>query len=136
MAAIVQPRRIPPTAPRPALRLVPAGGGRPVDVPADLGLTTAHLVAAVAALVLALVLSLAIGNGALASLAPAPSSAPSADATAGAVASHVEVQPGDTIWTIARRLQPTGDVRPLVDALIGLNGSGPLQPGQQLDVPR
>jgi len=29
----------------------------------------------------------------------------------------VIVQPGDTLWTIARRAQPTGDVRPLVQRL-------------------
>jgi LysM repeat protein len=42
------------------------------------------------------------------------------------------VQPGDTYWTIARRLQPTGDVRVLVDRLSGDHGGAPLQPGEQL----
>src|SRR5262245_42602808 len=30
---------------------------------------------------------------------------------------RVIVQPGDTLWSIARRVQPSGDVRPLVDKL-------------------
>lgn len=42
------------------------------------------------------------------------------------------VQPGDTLWGIARQVQPTGDVRPLVDRLSDLNGGVELQPGQLL----
>jgi nucleoid-associated protein YgaU len=44
---------------------------------------------------------------------------------------HV-VQPGDTLWTLARRLQPEGDVRPLVARLRAEHGPGPLVPGQRL----
>lgn len=137
MAAIIQPRRTPAPSPRPALRLVPAGGGRPIDVPVELGLSTVHLVAAVVGLVVVLVLSLAIGNGTLAALAPAPSSAgaPAAAAATGGQATVV-AQAGDTMWSIARRLQPTGDVRPLVDALVAANGGTALRPGQEVVVPR
>jgi len=43
------------------------------------------------------------------------------------------VQPGDTIWSIARQLAPTaGDVRPLVDRIVELNGSAALTTGQRL----
>jgi hypothetical protein len=42
------------------------------------------------------------------------------------------VQPGDTYWTIARSLQPGGDVRALVDKLSAEHGGAPLQPGEQL----
>lgn len=131
MAAIIEPHRLHPApAPRPALRLVPAHGGRPVDVRADLGLGPVHLAIAVVALLLAMVLAVAIGNGALASLAPAaPGATPAATA-------EVQVQAGDTYWSVARRLQPTGDVRPLVDQLVALNGSAPLQAGQEILVPR
>ena len=45
------------------------------------------------------------------------------------------VQPGDTLWAIARRLQPDGDVRPLVGALSDTNGGGELQVGQRLTIP-
>lgn len=136
MAAIIEPHRLHPVGPqRPALRLVPTSGGRPVQVPVQgLGLTTGHLVAAVVGLVVALVLSLAIGNGALASLAPAPAGAPAATSSA-STPTTVRVRPGDTLWSIAHRLQPTGDVRPLVDRLLAANGSAPLQPGQRVVVP-
>jgi Tfp pilus assembly protein FimV len=42
------------------------------------------------------------------------------------------VQPGDTLWTIARKLRPTGDVRDEVDRLADLNGTAALQVGQRL----
>lgn len=143
MAAIIEPRRLPARpAPRPALRLVTAHDGRVVDAPLDLGITPLHLAAAVAAILVAMVLALAIGNGALAGLAPGPSGASasasaSASATASAApAAQVTVRAGDTLWSIARRIQPTGDVRPLVDQLVASYGSAALQPGQMLDVPR
>lgn len=44
---------------------------------------------------------------------------------------HV-VQPGDTLWSVARSLQPDGDVRPLVARLRASSGGGPLVPGQRL----
>ena len=47
------------------------------------------------------------------------------------------VRQGDTLWSIARRVSPNGDPRPLVDALAaanGLDGAG-LVPGQSLVVP-
>lgn len=44
---------------------------------------------------------------------------------------HV-VQPGDTLWSVARGLQPAGDVRPLVARLRAASGAGPLVPGQRL----
>ena len=147
MAAIIEPRRtsapahrLAPRPPaRPALRLVPASGGRPVDVPLDaplsLGLGASHLIAAVVAMAVVLVAALAIGNGTLAALAPAPPGASAAAVTADPAAPTVTVEAGDTLWTIARRLQPTGDVRPMVDQLVALNGNGPLQPGQEVVIP-
>jgi len=45
------------------------------------------------------------------------------------------VQPGDTLWSVARDLQPDGDVRPLVARLRALSGGGPLVPGQRLRLP-
>jgi len=50
-------------------------------------------------------------------------------------ASGYVVQPGDTLWSIARRLQPEGDVRPLVDRLVDLNGGTDLAVGQRLPIP-
>ncbi|MGH9154945.1 MAG: LysM peptidoglycan-binding domain-containing protein [Acidimicrobiales bacterium] len=45
------------------------------------------------------------------------------------------VEPGDTLWSIARHVQPDGDVRPLVDRLGDARGAGPLQPGEVLLLP-
>ena len=107
--------------------------------PVELGLTPAHLAVAVAGIVVAMLLALAIGNGALARLAPGPSApGPASAASAGASpsATQVTVRPGDTLWDIARRAQPTGDVRPLVDRLVAAYGASPLQPGQAVAIPR
>ncbi len=48
----------------------------------------------------------------------------------------VMVQTGDTLWSIAGRIAPTEDPRPIVDALVAANGSGPLVPGETLRLPR
>jgi len=45
------------------------------------------------------------------------------------------VQPGDTVWKIARRLQPEGEVRPLVDRIVKANGGASVQIGDRLEVP-
>jgi hypothetical protein len=45
------------------------------------------------------------------------------------------VQPGDTVWSIATRLQPTGDVRPLVDRLDASFGGSVLHAGETVLVP-
>jgi len=47
---------------------------------------------------------------------------------------HV-VQPGDTLWVIARALQPTGDVRPLVDKLETARHGQPLRVGEVISLP-
>jgi hypothetical protein len=88
---------------------------------------------AVAVLVLVAVIvlaSLAIGRVA-AVLGGAPASVPGHRV---GPFSYV-VQPGDTLWAIARRLQPEGDVRPLVGALSDSNGGAELQVGQRLTIP-
>ena len=46
----------------------------------------------------------------------------------------VVVQPGDTVWSIARSLRPTGEIRPLVDELARRAGGSSLRAGQRLDV--
>ena len=46
----------------------------------------------------------------------------------------VEVAPGDTLWSIARRLQPEGDPRPLVDRLAASNGGAVVRAGDRLVV--
>jgi len=46
----------------------------------------------------------------------------------------VVVQPGDTLWTIARRLAPGADPRALVDRIAATNGGAALFVGQRLVV--
>jgi Tfp pilus assembly protein FimV len=52
-------------------------------------------------------------------------------------ASTVVVQPGDTLWSIARSVAPDEDTRAVVDALVELNGldSVDLLPGAELQLP-
>lgn len=45
----------------------------------------------------------------------------------------VVVQPGESLWTLARRLQPKGDVRALVDRLAARVGAS-VMAGQRIDV--
>jgi len=46
------------------------------------------------------------------------------------------VQPGDTLWSIARRVAPGQDPRPVVDGLIEANDvRGGLQAGRELSIP-
>lgn len=42
---------------------------------------------------------------------------------------HV-VRPGDSLWSIAERLEPSRDPRPVVDALAAARGNRPLIPGE------
>ena len=44
----------------------------------------------------------------------------------------VVVQPGDTLWSIARRVAPQRDPRDVVDALAKARGSSALVPGETL----
>lgn len=48
----------------------------------------------------------------------------------------VIVQPGDTVWSLAKRLQPEGDVRPLVQRIIDRNGGPNLRVGDRLVLER
>lgn len=47
------------------------------------------------------------------------------------------VRSGDTLWSIARRVSPSADPRPIVDAIAGTNAvaAGALVPGQMLVIP-
>ncbi len=47
----------------------------------------------------------------------------------------VLVEPGDTLWGIARDFQPSGDHRGLVDALSKITGGDRLQAGQEIRIP-
>jgi hypothetical protein len=45
------------------------------------------------------------------------------------------VQPGDTMWSIARHLDPGGDPRVIVADLESQVGSDALQPGEHIHLP-
>jgi hypothetical protein len=76
-----------------------------------------------------------LGDGPL-TVAGQPGGAVTAEIDAALVTSaRVIVQPGDTLWSIARRVQPTGDVRPLVSRLDALRDGRPLQAGETIVIP-
>lgn len=81
-------------------------------------------VLAVVTLLAARTLLGALGGGSLASPEPAPP-------VLIGQSSHV-VQPGDTLWSIARSLQPGADPRPLVDRLAAHRHGAPLRVGERL----
>lgn len=108
----------------------PGASARPVVID---GAQVATIVVAAVVALLVIVGAVAVGRGALAGLAPAGPTGV-AGAASGATAT-VQVEVGDTIWSIARDLRPHGEVRPLVDELVALNGSATIHPGQELVVP-
>ena len=63
-----------------------------------------------------------------AALGGAPASAPEG----GPVPISYVVEPGDSLWSIARRIQPVGDPRALVARLELVAGGAELRPGQVL----
>lgn len=69
-----------------------------------------------------------LGGGPLAPASPAQASKPMVPAST----TDYIVQPGDTLWSIARRIQPEGDVRPLVQSLSRAQGASPLRVGQHI----
>ena len=45
----------------------------------------------------------------------------------------ITVRPGDSLWSIAVRLAPGDDPRPIVDALEQARHGAPLQPGEKIE---
>ena len=89
-------------------------------------------VAAVVALLLVASAVWALG-GLLGWLGSGPLAAPGPDPTAVPAAAVVHVvQPGETVWSIARAAQPRGEIRPFVDRLERELGGRPLQVGDRL----
>lgn len=140
MAAILEPRshhRTRPVPARPGGRpLITSAEHRPsrlatVAAPPEPLLTTRVVAAMVATVVVAALFAVGIGAGAFSGLVPEPGTA----TVAAAESTVVVVEPGDSLWSIARRVQPEGDVRPLVHRIVQVNGSRLLQPGQEIVVP-
>ncbi len=79
----------------------------------------------------------ASGDGPLTVAGRPVSTVPSVGLEATLVTSaRVIVQSGDTLWSIARRVQPGGDVRPLVATLSKQRDGRPLQAGERIELPR
>jgi hypothetical protein len=120
---------------RPALRLLP--GGR-AAAPSPAVYRRRRVVALVLAVAF-VVVAMAGARAVLRPLAGADGGRPlSATDDAGPVTAGHEtllVQPGETLWDIARDLRPVGDVRSLVDELAALNGGASLEAGQTLVLP-
>lgn len=53
-----------------------------------------------------------------------------------AASQQAVVQPGDSLWSIAARLEPGHDQRPAVDALTAARRGAPLVPGEVVALPR
>lgn len=128
-----QPTTVPPgpgSPRRPTLRVLE--GGR---APERLARQAVYRRRRLAALVVAVVLTAAVLVLANAVLArTAGDGTPDSVAGTSSPAVHV-VQPGDTLWSIARELDPQADVRLTVDRLVDLNGGAPLVVGQRLELP-
>jgi hypothetical protein len=132
MAAIAYPI---PAERRPHLVLVPPQGPRPRRrLSRAATLRRRRLAALVVGVLAVLALQFAVhtmaawlGGGPLAASEPRP-------AAARATAVYV-VQPGDTLWTLARRAHPAGDLRPVVGRLAAAVGDRPLHAGQRIVLP-
>ena len=72
------------------------------------------------------------GVGVLGGRPLTPSEAPAAGGLRPVATRSYVVQPGDTLWSLARRMQPSGDIRPLVDRLASRHGGTALQPGDRV----
>ncbi|MEY2423544.1 MAG: hypothetical protein QOI95_3611 [Acidimicrobiaceae bacterium] len=100
----------------------------------------AVLAAALSVVLLGVLLVSLAGRGGATDVRMAPSDSPIVrePAAYGASGQSVPVravyvvQPGDTVWSIAHDLDPSGDTRATVDRLVALNGSAALEPGQRL----
>jgi len=65
----------------------------------------------------------------------APERRPASSSAAGLGGGIVVVRAGDTLWSIASRVAPGDDPRPLVDRLSVARDGAPLQPGERIRLP-
>jgi len=135
MAAVNVPQLVSPSGGQPARpQLVLLQGGR-----ADARTVDAHVYArrrlvAVALAILAIVAVLIAAQRL--STAGVPDTTDGGVVSTEAIGSAVHVvQPGETLWDIARAIAPEADPRVVVAMLIERNGDAPLQAGQRLELP-
>jgi hypothetical protein len=87
-------------------------------------------------LVLLIFLAVIAADAALARIGGGPLTTTGATSGQRVVAAQAwVVRPGDTIWSIAESVHPSGDVRPLVDQLSQEVGNAPLYPGEVVQLP-
>src|SRR5687768_7245304 len=79
--------------------------------------------------------ALRAGVGVLGGRPLTPSGSPGSVAMQPVVSRFHVVQPGDTLWSVARRMQPSGDIRPLVDRLAAARRGTVLHPGELIGPP-
>jgi hypothetical protein len=126
-APLAEPRPTRPTRPTRPARALPDRATR---------LRRRRLAALVAAVMVAVVLAGAVQLvapllGSSGGQADPPGSASGSAPVEGEV---YVVQPGDTLWTIAERVAPGDDPRPIVAELRERSGNSELQVGEELDV--
>jgi hypothetical protein len=80
-------------------------------------------------LAVALVLVMARAGGALGGIAPA---VPERHPAHGTQLASTVVRPGDSLWSVAERLAPDSDPRPIVDALSEARHGTVLTPGETI----
>jgi nucleoid-associated protein YgaU len=127
MVAVVQPR--PDVTGRPRRALVPPSGRPAPD--AVSGSTYRRRRAAAAAVAVGVAVAL---QGLLGTIGDAARPRPSPPVTGERLPTYV-VQPGDTFWSIARRISPDGDPRPVVDRLVAEHASTVLHVGERIALP-
>jgi hypothetical protein len=89
-----------------------------------------------AAFVLVVLSALGTLGGGPRSASERPSVAgPSAASQGRLTASYYVVQPGDTFWSIARRVRPDADPRPLVDKMVAAHHGATLHVGERIPLP-
>jgi hypothetical protein len=84
---------------------------------------------------LAVVAGVWLGAGSLVALRPAPAAGQAAAGASLVAGRSYVARPGDTLWGIASRLDPTADPRPIVAELAGQLDGKVLQPGDRLVLP-
>jgi hypothetical protein len=127
------PVRPAPARPGPA-RPASAPARRPAPGPVRLtrrGRLVAGALIVVAAAAAALLLSLLLGGGALAASHGSPGAGYQG-------LRQVVVQPGETLWSLAARADPSADPRTVIPQIMSANSltSSTIYPGEQLWVPR
>jgi hypothetical protein len=89
---------------------------------------------AVVAIVVALVLVMAQAGAALGGSLATPERRPASESSpARTTARNTVVRPGDSLWSVAARLVPGSDPRPVVDALAAARHGTVLQPGETIE---